>query len=251
MSIVGGIAACGSFGTQPAPNNASSDAGVADVVDSGSPDAAERPCPPGALFCDFFERATGADVKGSWTSVRQENGATLAIDPAKSGALGASLHLTLLDQKDGRATLDRPIKTQTKVAVTFSLRIDQFPSTRNVHFVALATTTGSVPYVFLRIKPTGLVLVEQDQTQGIEKEYVCPLNASQWTRFELTLRPTGSDATAPEAHAELAREGQNCVNADLSIVTPGVDRLSFGVTYASTGGGPYELWLDDVVVDLR
>jgi hypothetical protein len=248
---------CGAFGSEStqSTNDGGTASDAANVEDMGSSISDVRDggtaCPDGA-FCDSFERTT-ADIKGLWNGVAQENGGTLTIDPAKVGALGSSLHITLADTANPRALLNRVLKTQQAATITFWLRVDA-PPTRNVHLVAFAPTTGSTPYVFLRLKQGGLFFVEQDLDLSIDNEYPCPMTPGQWARYELGLRPApvdaGTDAAGSKPHAKLSREGTTCVDRDLTITVAAIDRLLFGVTYAPAGA-PYELWLDEVVLESR
>ncbi len=206
-------------------------------------DADADSCPPGAILCDDFERATLVGPWGGYTGEPDaaSGSSSATIDTAAFSSEHRSLRSDPRDAASS-AALTTLLPLVDRVDVTFSLRTEAATSA-SVHILAVETKKEA-GYVQLILQNGGLHLVEQlryaDGGEYYELQRVTDAPVGAFARF--TLRVDRRNAR----FALFAEDGAEIGARPLVQDHEPISKVYLGTVFTSGPSGPH--WFDDVIV---
>lgn len=225
-----------------APEDAFEDASDGSLGD----DAAGPPCPTGVLFCDGFEQGLGA-----WPQTEKNDG-TIGLDTTHvhRGAEAVGALENAITQQGGNpyVTIDHTQTWPPHFWVRFFVYVPSpFPPS-NAALLNLIQQSGIYPGIQLYLAGgTGNVSMTTFLT-GNDHDWrsatTSPLD--QWVCFEV-------ETDVPNGTVHVSMNATHLADLDqmgISLPSPNVTKLGLGF-YNPNTQGPYEVWLDDVIVDSK
>lgn len=250
LVLVGMVGACTTFGLEEVEGAESgADASEAETdartpLEAGSGFCADKP----DAFCDDFERADAADVKGPWSEELASTGnATLVIATDFSASPSGSLRVGFpAGPASGQALALTVGQATTLLSIGFAMRLEELPGIAggNDDYVQLVAVRFASSEIYLAAwKDGGFQVVEQKGGTVANATLPGAGSFNQFVRYQLEVDTDAKTAT-------FSSEGRT-VTLSLKLGHTLPSHIKLGNSYANARKAGGYAWFDDVVIRTR
>lgn len=245
--LVGVVGACTTFGLEEVDGGADASEPQTDArppLEAGSGFCADKP----DAFCDDFERADAADVKGPWSEKLASTGnATLVIATDFSASPSGSLRVSFpAGPASGQALALAVGQATTALSIGFAMRLEELPGIAggNDDYVQLVAVRFAGSEIYLAAwKDGGFQVVEQRDGTVTHATLPGAGPFNQFVRYQLEVDTNARTATFSSEKAT--------VTLPLTLGHSLPSSIKLGNSYANARKKGGYAWFDDVVIRTR